>query len=47
MWLDRTNPRPDNALQLTVNGHGPINHGKVWHRASALRSATAAALVGS
>ncbi len=35
------------ALQLTGKGRAPINRGKVWRRASALRSAVAAALAGS
>jgi hypothetical protein len=35
------------ALQLTGKGRAPINRGKVRRRTSALRSATAAALVGS
>jgi hypothetical protein len=35
------------ALQLTVKGCAPIGRGKVRHRRSALRSATAAALAGS
>jgi len=38
---------PNKALQLTVKGRTPIGRGSVWHRRSARRATTAAALAGS